>query len=132
LIFVLPQPHASALEFDAIIFEGAVSLMNSFAESASWRGIDDPAFAVKDEINSSFKSRRFAARQFRKRAFGHGSQFIQGHIAVLCGLHQALGKVLAAFMIAAMWQVAADFLQYHVHVRGCALTDLRHSTLDHC
>jgi hypothetical protein len=49
-------------------------------------------------------------------------------MALVGGLHQALGNVLAAFMIAAMWHVAADFFQDHVHIRRCALIDLRHFT----
>jgi hypothetical protein len=42
----------------------------------------------------------------------------QGHIAFLCGPRQVLGNALARFMIAAIWQVPADFFQYHVHIRG--------------
>jgi hypothetical protein len=43
-------------------------------------------------------------------------------------LHQALGNVLARFVIATVWLVPADFFQNYIQVRGCAFIDLGHFT----
>jgi hypothetical protein len=85
---------------------------NAIGISASWRGIGD--------------LRRLVLRQFRKRATGYGSQPFQGHVSLLDSLHQLLCNVFSAFVIAAVRQVAADFFQHHVHVRGRAFIDPGH------
>jgi hypothetical protein len=43
-------------------------------------------------------------------------------------LYQSLSNVLAALMIAAVGQVAADFFQHDIHICGGPLIDLGHLT----
>ena len=69
---------------------------------------------------------RFAPRQFRKRATGHRPQPFQCDVSFFHALHEFFGDMLSALMVAAVWQIPADFLEHDVHIRGCPFFDFGH------
>ena len=59
---------------------------------------------------------------------GHGAQPIKRDVAFFRALHQLFGDVLAAFMVAAVWQILANLFEHDVHVGGSAFIELDHFT----
>jgi hypothetical protein len=73
-------------------------------------------------------SGRFAPRQFRKRAASHRPQLSQRDVSLFHGFHEFLSDILSALMIAAVWQISADFLKHDVHICGRPFLDFGHLT----
>jgi hypothetical protein len=75
---------------------------------------------------SDGKLGRFALRQFLQRASGNGLQAAQRRVAFPRGLNEFPCDVFSGFMIAAIWQAAANILKNHVQICGRPFVEFRH------